>query len=156
MKLGIWVVCPHADFQHIFRRYQSGRKYDLSIQLCHGTDAFVQQPKGLHRLDRRDKCQAKLGSRRRRADHIELVGAYGRSSELGNGSPMVFSHNPFAAEEAQFCKSTSSSKALSIAAIDMPPSLGSRLTIQKCNISTLYYTNFEKVLRSIRTYLSSS
>jgi hypothetical protein len=70
--------------------------------------------------------------------------------------PLVFSHNPFAAEEAHFCKPIGGSKALFITAIYMPPSLGSRLTIQKSHISTLYYTNSEKVLRSIRTYLSSS
>ena len=52
-------------------------------------------------------------------------------------------------KEAHFYKSTSSSKALSIIAIDMPLSLGSQLTIQKRNISILYYTNSEKVLRSI-------
>jgi len=57
---------------------------------------------------------------------------------------LVFSHNLFAAEEAHFCKSTGSSKTFSIIAIDMPLSLGSRFTIQKYSISTLYYTGSEK------------
>jgi hypothetical protein len=57
---------------------------------------------------------------------------------------LVFFYNLFAAKEAHFCKFTGNFKTFSITAINMPPSLGSRFTIQKCNISTLYYTSSEK------------